>query len=377
MAIASCPHCGGKFRVPDPATAGAVKCPHCGGVVSRAPAPVRGPRPTQPPERPAAPSSGRSRNTWVLAAIALLLLAVAGVAAWLLLRQGRTDERSATTPTTQEQPQPAHPTAAPERGTKKTPEPKPAKAKPTDPVPAKATAKKENTDLRAERAQSAEQLRQIALAMQNFHEVMQHLPPAAVLGPQGKPLYSWRVLLLPYLGEDALYKEFKFDEPWDSPHNKKLLARMPKVYAPVRGKPKEPDSTYYQVFVGQDAAFEPPPQVPARMRGPVAVPGPPLNGLQGGRRLPALVRGTSNTLLVVEAGEAVPWTKPDDVPYDPKNPLPKLGGQFPDGFHAAFADGKVYFIPRTVDEKLVRGLASLWSYPDITRDQLTAILMRD
>jgi len=66
--------------------------------------------------------------------------------------------------------------------------------------------------------------------------------------------------------------------------------------------------------------------------------------------------GLSATILIVEAAEPVPWPKPEELPYDPKKPLPKLGGLFSDGFYAAFADGKVRFIRRDTDEKLIRAM---------------------
>src|SRR5262249_30142494 len=82
----------------------------------------------------------------------------------------------------------------------------------------------------ASRTRSANNLKQIGLAMHNYHDVNGAFPPAAVCDKTGKPMLSWRVLILPYIEQDALYKEFKLDEPWDSEHNKKLLAKMPKVY---------------------------------------------------------------------------------------------------------------------------------------------------
>jgi hypothetical protein len=150
---------------------------------------------------------------------------------------------------------------------------------------------------------------------------------------QRLPLLSWRVAILPFIDERKLYEAFKLDEPWDSEHNQKLIAKMPKVYAPVRGKTREPGMTYYQVFVG---------------------PGAPFDGTEV-RKYPAFFTdGASNTFLVVEAAEAVPWTKPQDVLFDRKKPLPKLGGMFPDGFHVAMADGSVRFVPRDADEKAIR-----------------------
>jgi hypothetical protein len=197
----------------------------------------------------------------------------------------------------------------------------------------------------ADRARSAGNLKQIALAFHNHNDAYNGLPAHAIYSKAGKPLLSWRVALLPFLEEAALYKEFRLEEPWDSAHNKKLLARMPRVYAPpVSGKPVKPNATYYQVFTGPDTPFDP---RAARGAAPVSL----------GARIPAsFPDGTSNTLLVVEAAEAVPWTKPADLPYDARKAVPKLGGLFPEGFHAALVDGSVTFLGRKIDEKALRAL---------------------
>jgi hypothetical protein len=176
----------------------------------------------------------------------------------------------------------------------------------------------------------------LAIAVHNYHDSMGRLPQPAIYDKSGKPLLSWRVALLPYIEEAALYNEFKLDEPWDSAHNKKLLAKMPKVYAPARGKTKEPYTTYLQVFSGPGAVFEPDPKVDVRIT--------------------SIPDGISNTLLMVEAGEAVPWTKPDDIPFDPKKPLPKLGGVFEDGFHASFVDGHVTFFKKTIPADILKAM---------------------
>src|SRR5262249_51556565 len=92
----------------------------------------------------------------------------------------------------------------------------------------------------ASRMQNQNNLKEMALAMHNYHDVNGKFPPAAICDKQGKPLLSWRVAILPYVEQDNLYKQFKLDEPWDSEHNKKLIAQMPKVYAlPRDPKPGE------------------------------------------------------------------------------------------------------------------------------------------
>jgi prepilin-type processing-associated H-X9-DG protein len=192
--------------------------------------------------------------------------------------------------------------------------------------------KKDDGREAADLLRSVNNLKSLALAMHNFHDANGHFPPAAVYNRAGKPLLSWRVLLLPYLDEEKLFREFKLDEPWDSPHNKKLVSRMPAVFAAPRGKGKESRSTVYQVFNGPNTIFQGP------------RPG----------RIADITDGTANTILIVEAAEPVPWTKPADLPYAPKKPLPKVGGLFKKGFNAAFADGSVHFIKYNIDEKVMR-----------------------
>ncbi len=185
----------------------------------------------------------------------------------------------------------------------------------------------------AARAASANSLKIIGLAMHNYHDANRSFPAAAIHGKDGKPLLSWRVALLPYLEQNNLYRQFKLDEPWDSEHNKKLLAKIPQVYAPIAGNAKEPHSTYFRVFTGPGTLFEG----------------------DKGQRIAAVTDGTSNTILAVEAGAAVPWTKPDELPFTPAGKLPKLGGLSQGGFNILMADGSVRFIRRDFDAQTLRG----------------------
>jgi hypothetical protein len=181
---------------------------------------------------------------------------------------------------------------------------------------------------------SLDALQRLAGAVQRYADVHQGLCPAAALtAKDGKPWLSWRVAVLPLLEQESLYKRFRLDEPWDSPHNKLLVAGMPKVFAPVHAGGQEPYTTFYQVFTGKGAPFE---------------------GGKGPRMPANFPKGTSNIFLIVEGGAPVPWTQPVDLAYDPKGPLPKLGGLFPDGFSAVFADGGAFFISKDTDEAALR-----------------------
>jgi prepilin-type processing-associated H-X9-DG protein len=200
-------------------------------------------------------------------------------------------------------------------------------------------AAKKKVQQAAAQATSSNNLKQIALAMHNYHDANNAMPPAAVCDKKGKPMLSWRVLILPYIEEDALYKQFKLDEPWDSENNKKLIAKMPKVYAMPGIKDAKPDQTFYRAFVGNGAAHE----------------------YLKGAKLTEYADGTSNTLLVVTAKDSVIWTKPDELDFDPNKDMTKLIGFMPgNGCQVAFADGSVRSFSAKITKK------TLHAY--ITRD---------
>jgi uncharacterized protein (TIGR03067 family) len=200
------------------------------------------------------------------------------------------------------------------------------------------------------KSQDENNLKQIALAMHQYHDTYNHWPMPAIYSKDGKPLLSWRVAILPFVEQNNLYNQFKLNEPWDSPHNKKLLEVIPRIYAPVAGKPKQPHSTYYQVFTGPGTVFEGEKKLQIR----------------------SISDGTSNTVMVVEAAEAVPWTKPADLPFDAKKKeLPKLGGQLPDGFFMALCDGSTMWVSRRYDERILRAMITRAGGEVIDPDRLS------
>jgi RNA polymerase sigma factor (sigma-70 family) len=187
-----------------------------------------------------------------------------------------------------------------------------------------------------QRARSKNNLTQIAIAMLNYNDANGHFPEN-ITDKNGKPLLSWRVAIIPYFdGGQELYKQFKLDEPWDSAHNKKLLEAMPNVYW-VGFEPRGETKTYYQAFAGPGTVFDPGKKV----------------------RPEIITDGPANTLAVVEAGPPVEWTKPADIPYDPKNPLPKLDGPFSNALLAVTADGNPYAFPRNLDETNLRRMIEI------------------
>jgi hypothetical protein len=194
----------------------------------------------------------------------------------------------------------------------------------------------------AGRMQDANNLKQMAIAMHAYEGTYNRLPAAAIAdqanNPRAKALLSWRVAVLPYVGEEALFERFNLDEPWDSEHNRALIPLMPKIYASPRA-PAPPGKTHYQVLVAPDNAF------PGTMFGRVQ-----------GKRFSEITDGLSSTIMIVEAPDPVDWTKPEDVRYDPKGPPPRLGLPGAGGFNAAMGDGSVRFFPSTLNPQTLHHL---------------------
>ena len=170
-------------------------------------------------------------------------------------------------------------------------------------------------------------LHNLALALQNYHDVYGSFPPAYVADATGKPMHSWRVLILPFIEQKALYELYKFDEPWDGPNNSKLHGVSLPLYSCPAHTGKHPQTeTSYVAVVGPRTVW--PDEKTTRMSD--------------------ITDGTGNTLLIVEAHNAgIHWMEPRDLDYVQMpmaiNPLRGSGisSHHPTLAQAAFVDGSV------------------------------------
>lgn len=185
----------------------------------------------------------------------------------------------------------------------------------------------------ARRTKSANNLKELGLALYCYEENHNELPKRASRDQDGKPLLSWRVELLPYLGETELYNEFRRDEPWDSEHNIKLLEKMPEVFRYPKSEAK-PGMTVYVAPYGMNTIWD------LEMA-----------------KFANVADGVSNTIMITEVTDsaAVPWTKPDDFDMATGNLLEAFGLSITGG-NCAFMDGSVRFISRTIGEKTFKAL---------------------
>lgn len=164
------------------------------------------------------------------------------------------------------------------------------------------------------RFQHLSNMEKISKAMLAYEKDKGRLPAHAIYR-NGQPMLSWRVELLPYLGEKELFDKFKLDEPWNSPHNEKLLERMPAVYRPP-GMTDPTTRTCYVVYHGKGAAFE---------------------GREG-VTLASFTDGVK-TILITEVQNGPQWTMPEDLNFD--LPFQDRPGLFPGERSFGLADGTV------------------------------------
>ena len=167
-------------------------------------------------------------------------------------------------------------------------------------------------------------LHNIMLGLQQYHDVYQTFPPAYTVDADGKPLHSWRTLLLPYVDQQFLYDKIDLTKPWDAPENAEAFQSAVYCYSCPAVK-KHDNRTTYLAIVAPESVLRP--------------------GASCG--LADIKDDAGHTALVIEVDRdhAVPWMSPldaDEALLMSQNAKAKLS--HPQGFHAAFADGSVKFL---------------------------------
>jgi hypothetical protein len=182
---------------------------------------------------------------------------------------------------------------------------------------------------------TADSLHNLAIALLNYHDEYNAFPPAIIKDGKGNPLYSGRVLLLPFLNEQALFDQFNKDEPWDSPQNLPISQMVVKAFQnPVEANPR-PEQTGFLFVMGRRTVFEPGKTV----------------------AMGSLVDGAQNTMLLVEVkASGVNWAEPNDL--DVGQPISLPPGNDGRGNFVSFADGSVRLVPNTLTPQQIRALAT-------------------
>ena len=194
----------------------------------------------------------------------------------------------------------------------------------------------------AQQSRCASNLQRIAMAMELYHDAYASYPPPYLADDQGRPMHSWRVLLLPYLGADLLYEQYDFDVPWDDPTNIELARQMPEVYGcPADEEATSAGDTSYMVVVGDETLFP-----PGRAKGHEQ-----------------LSDGAYGTIMVVESrGKGVSWLDPTDLRLADLSLFinagddPAIASLHTGGAQIVCADGQVHFLRDATPADAVRAL---------------------
>jgi len=193
----------------------------------------------------------------------------------------------------------------------------------------------------ARRAQCSNNLKQISLALLNYEAANGCFPPAYVADENGRPMHSWRVLILPYMEQQALYDRYRFDEPWDSPNNRMVTNTALSIYRCPSAGQADPMETNYVMIVGPETvAFE-----------------------NSAVSIADISDGASNTILVIETADSgIRWAEPRDLNFGELNLQINDGtgegirSRHSGGVNAAFCDGSVHFLNDSLDREILRRL---------------------
>jgi len=200
----------------------------------------------------------------------------------------------------------------------------------------------------ARRMQCSNHEKQMVLALHNYHDVYGAFPPLHTVDEEGNPLHSWRVLILPFIEQSALYEAIRLDEPWDSEHNRQFHDRMPSIYRcpSSSGGVLFRDTTYSAVAGG---SFQPATKAESVL----------------GLKLSDVTDGTSNTLAIVEVREPFNWMDPTaDVTVEElvnwvvRSGRVRAGSRHSGGMNVALLDGSVRFIAYEIDPEILRAMAT-------------------
>ncbi len=187
-------------------------------------------------------------------------------------------------------------------------------------------------------------LRRIAVAMRDYEAAQGSFPPAYVADKQGKPLYSWRVLLLPYLGQQELYEQFRLDEPWNSEDNRPVSdSVIPLFQCPGQADTKLPTTSYLMVV------------------GPHTI----SNGRQA-RKITEITDGLTDTIMVVEVADSlVYWAQPVDLNFDELKftvnggKRQEISSRHRQGANVALCDGSVRLLKKSTNPHLVKAMLTI------------------
>ncbi len=192
----------------------------------------------------------------------------------------------------------------------------------------------------ARRMHCSNNLKQIALAMHNYHDSYGALPPAYTVDEDGNKLHSWRTLILPFIEQSALYEQIDFNTAWDSPQNRHLSQIAIGVYGCPSADGANHARTNYMAIVGPGTVFEGPNQI----------------------RFADITDGTSNTILVVEVvGSSTNWMEPTDLDLETMKTVinggaGEMGSNHPGGVQVAMSDGSVHFLAETINLGVLKSL---------------------
>ena len=193
-------------------------------------------------------------------------------------------------------------------------------------------------------------LSQIALALHNYHQIYKCFPPAYVADAEGRPMHSWRVLLLPFFDSYDIYKKYRFDEPWDSPNNLTIAKEAGRSFR----CPSQPDVDYpitnYVMIVGPHTISD----------GPHS------------RKLEEITDGTSNTIMVVEVADSgIRWNEPRDLRFDEIDfringeKRPGIGSHHPGKVNVAMCDGSKISLADSTPPEVVKALTTIDGGEDV------------